>query len=56
MKTKTAPCPIQQPPIGKNGSDELQARIDRLEHEKARYLSMFAQSGAPAIIVERDWG
>lgn len=32
----------------------MQARIDRLEHDKARYLSMFAQSGAPTIIVEAD--
>ncbi|WP_054697810.1 PAS domain S-box protein [Desulfosarcina cetonica] len=36
--------------------DELQATIARLEQEKSRYLSMFAQSGAPAIIVEADMG
>jgi len=37
-----------------NTIDVLKARIERLEQEKARYLSMFAQSGAPAIIVEAD--
>ncbi len=40
---------------GDNGAlDALQARLEHLEHETAHYLSMFAQSGAPAIIVEAD--
>ena len=54
MKTNPAPCPLGKPSNVNKCSDQLQARIDRLEHDKDRYLSMFAQSGAPAIIVEAD--
>lgn len=54
MNDKTVPDSIDSTPMDESPIDSLKARIGRLEREKARYLSMFAQSGAPAIIVEAD--
>ena len=56
MKTKITPSPshADDSPTERKPVKALKARIARLECEKARYLSMFAQSGAPAIIVEAD--
>ncbi|BBO85950.1 hypothetical protein DSCO28_65160 [Desulfosarcina ovata subsp. sediminis] len=58
MKTKSTDATSLQEdtPSVRKRFEDLQATIARLEHQKARYLSMFAQSGAPAIIVEADMG
>ena len=58
MKTESPAnaSPAATPATIRNCIDELEATIARLRREKARYLSMFAQSGAPAIIVEADMG
>lgn len=56
MKSPPTPDSIPSSPMDDDASDALKARIDRLEHEKARYLRMFVQSGAPAISVEADMG
>ena len=54
MNDKPVPDSIDFTSMDESPIDSLKARIGRLERDKARYLSMFAQSGAPAIIVEAD--
>jgi PAS domain S-box-containing protein len=54
MNDKPVSDSIDFTSVDESPLDSLKARIGRLERDKARYLSMFAQSGAPAIIVEAD--